>query len=78
MQTEPTLKLKLEAVISRVSPGTRFNESLAAQLDSLQVAFLLDEIEKEFAISFPTAELIHLSELTLHGLAQAIARRLHG
>lgn len=70
------LKQRLEATILRVSPGVELRAELNAQLDSLQVAFLLNEIETEFGVSFPTAELIFLKPLTLEGLEQAIARQL--
>ncbi len=67
---------RLKTVLSRISPGVDFSRELAAQFDSLQVAHLLDAIEKEFGIEFPSAELIFLTPLTFKGLEQAVQRRL--
>jgi acyl carrier protein len=70
------IKQRLESVISRISPGVDFDQALAPQFDSLQVAFLLDAIEHEFGIDFPSSELIFLTPLTFKGLEQAVQRRL--
>jgi acyl carrier protein len=70
------LKQRLESVILKVNPGARVGDALLTQMDSLQVAFLLDEIEKEFSISFPSSELIFLKQLTLEGLASTVTRLL--
>ncbi|MGZ6478213.1 MAG: hypothetical protein ACXWQE_02855 [Bdellovibrionales bacterium] len=71
----PMIRQRLESVIVKISPNIEMTGDLSQQLDSLQLVFLLDEVEKEFSISFSTAELFNLRVLTVEGLEKAISWR---
>lgn len=67
---------KLEKLIRQISPQIDLNRDLMQQMDSIQIADLLNAIENEFAIHFPTAELIVMDRISQESLTQAISRRL--
>ena len=69
------IRQRLKSLITKVSPGLQLEGDLQLQLESLQFVVLLNEIEKEFDIDFPTAELFNIQFLTLDGLEAAILRR---
>lgn len=67
---------QLRKVLTQVSPYIDISNSISGQLDSLQIAMLLIEIEKEFKISLPTAELVFMRVLDFESLLSVINKKL--
>lgn len=67
---------KLEIVIKKIKSNASLNEDLSDQLDSVQIAQLFNDIEAAFEISFPTAHLILMVDLTVENLAKIISQSL--
>ena len=63
---------KLENLIKALSPRINLKANLKDQIDSIQVAFLLDEIESAFSISFPSILILDLNPFTLEKLSQVV------
>lgn len=66
------LKNRLIAIF----PNIDLESKITDQLDSLQIAILLNAIEDEFKISFPSAELVFMKSFDFESLLAKIEKRL--
>lgn len=67
---------RLERLLKKNYPGVNLSRNLNDQLNSIQLATLLNDIEVEFSISFSTAELIFMDEVNMKSLEAVIAKRI--
>ncbi|MBL7687764.1 MAG: acyl carrier protein [Bdellovibrionaceae bacterium] len=66
------LKLRLESTFPKID----LSKKISDQLDSLQLAVLLNEVESEFGISVPSSQLIFLKSIDLDALTKMVSDRL--
>ncbi len=70
--TAELLRKRLVAIF----PNIDLESKITDQLDSLQIAVLLNAIEEEFGIFFPSAELVFMKSLDFESLTKKIDERL--
>lgn len=67
---------RLKKVILKIKPGADLNSEFSKQFDSIAIAFLLVEIEKEFHVSFPTSKLLLMSEVNFENIKNEILKAM--
>lgn len=70
-----TTEERVFAILQKIEPRIRADQSINEVFDSLQLVELLDSLEREFSIQFPSARLMFLEKMDVLGISREVDRQ---